>query len=144
MKQIFIVAVVMVLGVVLAHSQLKTSSPRDGSTTKTAPKIVTLEFNEGIEIAFSSLCAIRLPVAVGVADHDKADAEAAKYIAKIKSPELEKIRVDNGQITPSKGQTRKVQIGLKPLQAGWYAVIWRALGTDTHPVSGSMTFRVKP
>jgi methionine-rich copper-binding protein CopC len=143
MKKSLAIVFVLLFGMVLAHSQLKTSRPRDGSTVKIAPKTVMLEFNEGIEIGFSTLRVIRLPVPVTVADHDKADAEAAKFLAQIKSPSLEKIRVDNGIMTPNKGQASKVTLGLKPLKAGWYGVIWRALGTDTHPVSGAMTFRVK-
>lgn len=141
--RIFLLMVVLMSGLALAHSQLKSSSPKDGSTVKIAPKTVNLEFNEGIEMGFSTIRVIQLPIAATVQDHHQADEAAEKFLPKIKSVELEKIRVDTG-MTPKTGQSNKVSLGLKPLKAGWYGVIWRALGTDTHPVSGVMTFRVKP
>ncbi len=141
--RIYFLIVVLLSGLALAHSQLKSSTPKDGSTVKTAPKTVNLEFNEGIELGFSTIRVIKLPIAVTIQDHHQADTAAEKFLPKIKSAELEKIRVDTGS-TPKTGQSKKVSLALKPLKAGWYGVIWRALGTDTHPVSGVMTFRVKP
>ncbi len=141
--RILLLIAVLLSGLALAHSQLKSSNPKDGSTVSTAPKTVQLEFNEGIELGFSTIRVIKLPIVVTVQDHHQADEAAERFIGKIKSPELEKVRVDTG-ITPKTGQGKKVSLSLKPLKAGWYGVIWRALGTDTHPVSGVMTFRVKP
>ena len=141
--RIYFLVAVLLSGLALAHSQLKSSSPKDGSTVKTAPKMVNLEFNESIEMGFSTIRVIQLPIAVTIQDHHQANEAAEWYLPKIKNSELEKIRVDTG-ITPKSGQSKKVVLALKPLKAGWYGVIWRALGTDTHPVSGVMTFRVKP
>jgi methionine-rich copper-binding protein CopC len=139
----FVLIAMLLFGLALAHSQLKSSNPKDGSTVRVAPKIIQLEFNEGIEYGFSTIRVIKLPVAVTIQDHYEANEAAERYLPKIKSAELEKIRVDTG-IIPKTGQGKKVSIALKPLKAGWYGVIWRALGTDTHTVSGVMTFRVKP
>jgi copper resistance protein C len=35
-----------------------------------------------------------------------------------------------------------MRISLKPLNAGFYKVNWRAVSSDTHKVEGSFTFRV--
>ena len=38
----------------------------------------------------------------------------------------------------------EMRVGLKPLPAGTYKVIWRVLSVDTHRTNGSFTFRVGP
>jgi methionine-rich copper-binding protein CopC len=45
---------------------------------------------------------------------------------------------------PVRASGTDMRIGLKPLPAGTYKVIWQVLSVDTHRTNGSFTFRVGP
>ena len=97
-----------------AHAELKQAKPAVGGGVTAAPTDVTLNFNERLESAFSSVV-VRDAVGKRV---DKADAH----------------------IDP-KDRT-VMRASLKPLQPGIYIVVWRALTTDTHRTEGAFIFRV--
>jgi copper resistance protein C len=45
---------------------------------------------------------------------------------------------------PARASGTEMRVGLKPLPAGTYKVIWRVLSVDTHRTNGSFSFRVGP
>jgi methionine-rich copper-binding protein CopC len=133
---------VATLGVAFAHSKFKTSSPKDGSTIKAAPSSVKIDFDSGVDTKFGIFKVYRLeqpptsPAAIETAVEKMADAMIAKK-------NDASARADAGAV--NKGMSRTLEIKLKPkLQPGVYAVMWRAVGEDTHVIEGSMWFKYKP
>ena len=64
-------------------------------------------------------------------------------------PKFSSIEVQNATgATVNAGRARAsgtdMRVGLKPLPAGTYKVIWRVLSVDTHRTNGSFSFRVGP
>ena len=98
-----------------AHAFLKTATPAVGSTIKTAPTEVRIDFTEGVEPKFSSISVI--------------DAHGA--------------RVDDRKLHLEEGDTH-LAIGLTPLAPGRYKVTWHATATDTHRTQGNFSFTVAP
>jgi copper transport protein len=96
-----------------AHSALEASDPPAGAVLATQPAVVTLTFNEAVEVDDG---------AIEVFD-DRFN------------------RVDAGHVT-SIGPSR-IQVGLRSgLTQGTYTVSWHASSADTHAVSGSFRFSV--
>ncbi|MCU7250352.1 copper homeostasis periplasmic binding protein CopC [Pseudomonas koreensis] len=118
-------AVVLAAGLLLstlaqAHPKLLTSTPTEGADGA-APDKIELHFSENLMTQFSGakLLMTEMP---GMAH----------------SPMPMKARVSAGNdpktmlVTP-----------LAPLSAGTYKVEWRAVSSDTHPITGNITFKVK-
>jgi methionine-rich copper-binding protein CopC len=99
-----------------AHAQLESANPRVGSTVSAAPSVLTLNFSEGVEPAFSTV--------------QVTDAGGR--------------RVDGGKMRVDKGNPRQVQVPLRALAPGQYNVRWRVLSSDTHKTEGSFGFEVRP
>ena len=64
-------------------------------------------------------------------------------------PKFSSIEVQNATgASVNAGRARasgtEMRVGLKPLPAGTYKVIWRVLSVDTHRTNGSFSFRVGP
>ncbi|MBX9409915.1 copper homeostasis periplasmic binding protein CopC [Pseudomonas baetica] len=103
-----------------AHPKLLSSTPAEGADGATPGKI-ELHFSENLMTQFSGakLVMTEMP---GMAH----------------SPMPMKAKVSAGSdpkamfITP-----------LDPLPAGTYKVEWRAVSSDTHPITGNVTFKVK-
>jgi len=116
-----VVASIVVVGVLFssvpvasAHAVLESSNPADQSVLATSPSKVTLTFGEAVTITGG---AIRVFDGQG---H----------------------RVDEGVATHDASRD-EVEIGLKPdLPRGSYAVAWRVISTDSHPVHGGLVFSV--
>jgi methionine-rich copper-binding protein CopC len=120
---------------VLAHSKPIKIVPTNGSSVS-APKTVSIEFDDGIEASFSTF---KVYAYTGEVNNG-----AVRTFAKAKLPLKNDAaaRADTGNT--AKGNTKKVMIQLKPkLAKGVYVVIWRILGSDTHSVDGWSFFRVK-
>lgn len=98
-----------------AHAFLKTAMPAVGSTIRTAPTEVRIDFTEGVEPKFSSI--------------EVMNAQGR--------------RVDDGKLHLEQGDTH-LAIGLTPLAPGSYKVSWQAIATDTHHTQGNFTFTVAP
>ncbi len=98
-----------------AHAFLKTATPAVGSTVQQPPTKVQIDFTEGVEPRFST-----------IAVQDASGAE-----------------VGTGDVHLEGGDTH-LAVGLKPLRAGLYKVVWHATAVDTHKTEGSFTFTVKP
>ncbi|EPV2490991.1 CopC domain-containing protein YobA [Enterobacter hormaechei] len=100
---------------VLAHAHLKQQSPQE-NTVAVAPEVITLNFSEGIEPAFSG-------VVVTNAQQQKIKTGAVKRDEK-----------DNAKlIVPLE----------KPLTTGIYTVDWHVVSVDGHKTKGSYHFSVK-
>lgn len=103
-----------------AHPKLLSSTPAKGADGA-APDKIELHFSENLLTRFSGakLVMTEMP---GMAH----------------SPMPMKARVSAGSDPKSMLVTP-----LAPLPAGTYKVEWRAVSSDTHPITGNVTFKVK-
>jgi copper resistance protein C len=131
------------VGIAFAHSKVKKSSPKDGEIVKVMPKVIKLEFNEGLVSKFSTFKVYKLETKSK--DSEKLEAEAEALAAKLTMKKDDaKARADTG-FKGEADETTKVSVNLKSgLTPGVYVVMWRLLGTDTHAVSGNIWFQFKP
>jgi methionine-rich copper-binding protein CopC len=101
-------------GPALAHTKLVQSDPAAGATVKTAPKAITLTFNERLVPTFSTF--------------------------ELTMPELRmKVAV---KTAGSRDGTQIVGTLESPLTAGSYTVAWTAAGSDGHKMTGEVAFKV--
>ncbi|WP_223547829.1 copper homeostasis periplasmic binding protein CopC [Pseudomonas sp. A-B-19] len=103
-----------------AHPKLLSSSPAEGATGAPPDKI-ELHFSENLVTQFSGAKLLMTEMA-GMA-HDPMPIKA-----KVSGSSDPKSML----ITPA-----------APLTAGTYKVEWRAVSSDTHPITGNVTFKVK-
>jgi len=103
-----------------AHPKLLSSTPAEGADGASPGKI-ELHFSESLMTQFSGakLVMTEMP---GMAH----------------SPMPMKAKVSGGSDTKT-----MVITPLSPLPAGSYKVEWRAVSSDTHPITGNVTFKVK-
>lgn len=103
-----------------AHPKLLSSAPAEGNEGP-APAKIELRFSENLVTQFSGAKLV-MTAMPGMAH----------------APMAVKAAVSGGSdpktmvITPA-----------SPLTAGTYKVDWRAVSSDTHPITGSVTFKVK-
>ena len=107
--------------IAFAHPKLVSSTPADKAEVA-PPQKIELVFSESLVTQFSgaSLVMTGMP---GMASH-----APMKMAAKVSGSDDPKSMV----ITPA-----------QPLSAGSYRVDWRAVSSDTHPVTGNLAFTVK-
>lgn len=103
-----------------AHPKLLSSTPAEGAAG-TPPDKIELHFSENLVTQFSGAKLLMTEMA-GMA-HD---------------PMPIKAKVSGG----SDPKTMFI-IPTAPLTAGTYKVEWRAVSSDTHPITGNVTFKVK-
>jgi copper transport protein len=98
-----------------AHATVVSTSPGDGQVVATAPSVVSVRFDEPVQMQFGAL--------------------------RVFSPSG--ARVDVGSPTHPTGQSNTVEVALTPkLSRGTYTVAWHVISADSHPVSGAFTFSV--
>lgn len=114
-------AAVLASSVAFAHPKLVSSTPADKAEV-TAPQKIALQFSETLVTQFSgaNLVMTGMP---GMADH-----APMKIAAKVSGSDDPKTMV----VTPA-----------QTLAPGSYRVEWRAVSSDTHPITGNITFTVK-
>ncbi|WP_432194005.1 copper resistance CopC/CopD family protein [Streptomyces sp. bgisy027] len=98
-----------------AHAVLTGSDPREGAVLQTAPKQITVSFNESVVLAEDSVRVLdpdSRPVTAGDPEHADGKADTARV--------------------PLTGGLKK----------GTYSVSWRVLSEDSHAVSGAFTFSI--
>ncbi|WP_454737511.1 copper homeostasis periplasmic binding protein CopC [Cupriavidus necator] len=107
--------------VAFAHPKLVSSTPADKAEVS-APQKIELLFSENLLTQFSgaNLVMTGMP---GMADH-----APMKVAAKVSGSDDPKAMV----ITPA-----------RTLAPGSYRVDWRAVSSDTHPITGNIAFTVK-
>jgi copper resistance protein C len=102
--------------VAFAHAHLAGAVPAADSTVTSIPTEVSLHFTEALEPRFSSI---------------EVESQGGQ-------------RVDSGAPHLAANDPKHFTVGLKPLAAGTYKVIWHATSVDTHKTEGSYRFTVKP
>lgn len=103
-----------------AHPKLLGSTPEDNSTVS-APQTIELRFSENLSTQFSG-ANILMTGMPGM------NGSPMKVAAKVSGGDDPK----NMIITPSRS-----------LMPGVYNIEWRAVSSDTHPITGKITFTVK-
>ncbi|WP_160109821.1 copper homeostasis periplasmic binding protein CopC [Pseudomonas izuensis] len=103
-----------------AHPKLMSSTPSEGSTS-IAPSKIELHFSENLTTQFSGAKLI-------MTDMPGMPNSPMGVKAGVSGSDDPKTMV----ITPS-----------APLTTGTYKVEWRAVSSDTHPVTGNLVFKVK-
>ena len=102
-----------------AHPKLLSSNPAEGATGA-APQKIELEFSENLAKQFSgaTVTMTEMPGMQG----------SMKTPASVSAAADPKVMI----ITPA-----------QPLTTGTYRVDWRAVSSDTHPITGNFSFKVK-
>ncbi len=100
-------------GALLAHAHLVGAAPADGETVDAAPEIITLAFDDALELEFSSFT---LRPADGEAQDLSAVAGAGAQSVELTVPET--------------------------LPPGAYALDWAVMASDGHVTEGTLTFTV--
>lgn len=110
---IVVIAVVGFARPVSAHADLSSSSPAANSVVATSPEAVVLSFTEPVDLVADAIRVV--------------DADGAL--------------IDIGPATLSEGGTT-MSVGLPPLDEGTWAIAWRAVSADSHPIQGAFTFSI--
>ena len=97
-----------------AHGVLERTEPPGGTTVKTAPAQVRLQFTGAIEPAYSQVRVL--------------DGSGR--------------RVDLGDSRVDPDNRALLRVSLPVLPAGRYKVAWRVLSVDSHVTEGDFTFRI--
>ncbi len=146
MKKMLLATVLLIaLGVALAHSTVKTATPADHAHVTTAPKTVTVGFDEKFAAKSAIFKVYYLPMTSMMKNgkmmnpgqmDDVAEAATNKYLnAKDTSA-----RVDTG-MQKTTAATTKVVINLKPgLKPGVYVTMWKLKAADGDTVTGFIHF----
>ena len=103
--------------VATAHGALKSSSPSAGAHLGTAPRAIRLDFNETVELAFTSIALL--------------------------GPDSTRVLLDSVRAVPD--SRRAVVAAIHgALAAGTYTIVWQMAGADGHPVRGQFRFVIAP
>jgi methionine-rich copper-binding protein CopC len=98
-----------------AHAYPTHQAPSAGSTVSTSQKDVTIDFDDGLEPAFSSITVT--------------DAQGKPVTS------------DKAVVDPS--NTKHMSVALNALTPGVYSVAWVAVAADGHRTQGHYSFTVK-
>lgn len=137
------------VGVASAHAHLQASDPAaDAVIAAAAPSVLSLEFTEGVELAFSTFKLVRI-------EH-QLDAGEATYAMRLNALGAQKAsevlaarEAVEGEVAltlePARGTVENFELHLEePLAPGSYALVWRVLSVDTHIIEEFITFTVLP
>ncbi|WP_458462695.1 copper resistance CopC family protein, partial [Paenibacillus sp.] len=98
-----------------AHAYIVKASPGENELLVTAPERLTLEFNESLQTAF--------------------------YDIKITGPDG--TQADDGKVRVDADRPHILETGLRAeLGNGTYAVNWKAVSADGHPIQGAYVFHI--
>jgi hypothetical protein len=113
-RALVVLSLLSLVSTAAAHGVLQRTEPRGGSTVKSAPAQVRLEFTGAIEPAYS-----RVHVLDGGGR-----------------------RVDLGDSRVDADNRALLRVSLPALPPGRYRVAWRVLSVDSHVTEGDFTFRI--
>lgn len=99
----------------LAHAHLKMQTPMADTTVNSAPKMLTLNFSEGIELNFSGV--------------------------KVTGPDRHLVKTGKLTLDPNNSTQLNVPIEAE-LAAGKYSVSWHVVSVDGHKTKGQYSFTV--
>ena len=142
-----IAGVIAISGMVLAHSTVKTAIPADHAHVTTAPKTVSVGFDEKFSAKSAVFKVYYLPPSSMIKNgkmmnpgqmDDVAEATMNKYVtAKTDTA----ARVDTGMVKSPSAMVDKMVIKLKPnLQPGVYVTMWQLKASDGDTVKGFIHF----
>ncbi|WP_440177176.1 copper resistance CopC family protein, partial [Bacillus subtilis] len=98
-----------------AHAYIVQASPGENELVATAPERLTLEFNESLQTAFFDI--------------------------KITAPDG--TQADDGNVHVDEDRPHILETGLRTgLGNGTYAVNWKAVSADGHPIQGAYVFHI--
>ncbi len=119
-------------GSALAHTEITRIVPGSGAVVS-APRAVTLDLSEPINLRFSQFWVYAVPAG-------QTPEQFAATVAPTKG--CDAARIDTcPQLT---GSAARLRLPLKPhLKAGAYVVVWHILSDDGHPVMGQSSFNVR-
>ncbi len=149
-KHLLALLLLAALGVASAHAHLQASTPAADAliAAADAPTVISLEFTEGVELAFSTFRLVRI--------ENELDPTEATYAMRLnalgaqKASEVLASRAEvEGEVAvslePTRGTLESFELHLaEPLPAGSYALVWRVLSVDTHIIEEFITFTVLP
>jgi methionine-rich copper-binding protein CopC len=113
-RALVVLALLSLVATAAAHGVLERTEPRGGTTVKSAPAQVRLQFTGGIEPAYSEVQVL--------------DGSGR--------------RVDLGDSRVDPDNRALLRVSLPTLPPGRYKVVWRVLSVDSHVTEGDFTFRV--
>lgn len=122
MAAIFAIGLV---GVASAHPKLLSSTPK-ANTTVTAPSGVVMRFSEPLVAKFSGA--------------------SLSMTSMMMDGKMMEMPMDMGAMTAALDPSDSKVLVLKPksrLMVGGYKLDWHAVSTDTHRVTGTLTFTIK-
>lgn len=120
-KLVALIAAGLFTTAAFAHPSLVSSTPADKSQVS-APASIELKFSETLVPQFSAANLVMTSMP-GMPNHG---------VMKI-----------NASVTGASDGKTMVITPTQALQSGDYRVDWRAVSSDTHPITGNVTFKVK-
>jgi len=150
MRRLLAVALLAALSLVSAHAHLGASDPTADAVVPAAeaPSVITLEFTEGVELAFSTFRLVPIDHELDVSDDTFAmrlNALAAQKAAEVLAVRGEVEGEIPFELQPARGTVEQFEMHLaEPLAPGSYVLVWRLLSVDTHVIEEFITFTVAP
>lgn len=139
MRGAFWAAALTLLGSAVAHTAVTSVSPGEGKTV-IAPKEVVLNFNEAVNLRFSTFKVYPLVVTGDALAVNRAASKLAARVLPLKNDLTARADLP----VRNQGNTARVVLPLKTrLKAGAYVVMWRLLSDDGHPVTSQYVFKIK-
>ena len=109
-----------------AHSPLSSSSPQNGETLDVSPAEIVMEFKSPAKLIKVELTKSK-------------DKQEKSLLGGLFGGDGESVPLGTGFLmTIDKRQV----VPLPSLEAGHYALAWRAMGEDGHVIKGELTFKV--
>jgi copper transport protein len=99
-----------------AHATLQSTDPPKNGVVAQSPKVLSLSFNENVEVSFGS---IRVYTCAGK-------------------------RITTDAPHRARASDHTVELSTPKLDPGVYLVAWHVISADAHPVNGTYSFRVGP
>ena len=138
-------------GIALAHANIKSSIPKDGSTLSALPKTVQLTFGEAVETKVSSFKIYWMDEKAIQKNGKELPDEAAddiveKFANKMLARKTDTAdRVDAGYAPSTMAESKTVTLNVKPgiTRPGVYVAMWKLTSVDTHTTSGFMRFALE-
>jgi methionine-rich copper-binding protein CopC len=132
-----------------AHSTIKSAVPADHAHVKTAPKTVSLSFDEKFAASSAVFKVYYLPESAMMKNgkmmnpgqmDDVAEATMNKYVSAKTDTSA---RVDAGMVKATSSSVDRVVINLKPnLKPGVYVTMWSLKAADGDSVKGFIHFHL--
>lgn len=145
MIRLFFMGVVL-LGLALAHSPLRSATPGPNSTLRALPESITINFNEKVQVRFSTFKVYPLN-APREAWGNFAELRrlARPLVRQVLAPGYNAARRVDAGLNATSPTTYTVELALRQnLQAGPHVVLWRTRSIDGHSETDFFVFVYQP